>query len=149
MLRWGCRSHQDSGGTGALSLPFGGSLPAGDTRGSFPSKTRLLGRAKLEEWAPGSAGTPAPSWRGPAWGAVLQLQGGRGHLRAGLHGGPVEGALAPVPGQQLLVQQPGEGRPLPAGALVLLQEHEVVVGLAHARVFLRVPSAEEQLGTPP
>lgn len=66
-------------------------------------------------------------------------------LRTGVWGSAIHGALASVPGEQLLVQDPGERRPLPPGPLRLLQEHEVVVRLAHPGVFLLMPPAEEQL----
>lgn len=67
-------------------------------------------------------------------------------LRTGV---PIHGALASVPGQQLPVENPGECRPLPPGPLRLLQEHEVVVRLAQARVLLVMRPAEEQLGAFP
>lgn len=75
---------------------------------------------------------------------------GRARGRHGLGAGlPVHRALASVPGQQPLVEEPGERRPLPPRPLGLLQEHEVVVGLAQAGVLLLLPPAEEQLGASP
>ena len=76
-------------------------------------------------------------------------QGGGARLRARVRGGAIQGALATVPGEQLLVQDPGERHPLPPCPIRLLQEHEVVVRLAQAGVFLLVPPAEEELGTLP
>lgn len=52
-------------------------------------------------------------------------------------------------GQQLLVEDPGERGPLPPRPLRLLEEHQVVVGLAQAGVLLLMPPAEEELGTSP
>lgn len=75
---------------------------------------------------------------------------GRARGRRGLGAGlPVHRALASVPGQQPLVEEPGERRPLPPRPLGLLQEHEVVVRLAQAGVLLLLPPAEEQLGASP
>lgn len=52
-------------------------------------------------------------------------------------------------GQQLLVEDPGERGLFPPGPLRLLEEHQVVVGLAQAGVLLLMPAAEEQLRTSP
>ena len=61
-------------------------------------------------------------------GPHLQLPwGGGAGLWVGVRGGSIQGALAPVPGEQLLVQDPGERHPLPPCPIRLLQEHEVVV----------------------
>lgn len=49
-----------------------------------------------------------------------------------------------MPGQQLLVEDPAERDPLPPGPLRLLEEHQVVVGLAQAGVLLLMAAAEEQ-----
>lgn len=70
-------------------------------------------------------------------------------LHPGVSGGAVHGNLASVLGQQLLVEDPGERGPLPPRPLRLLEEHQVVVGLAQAGVLLLMPPAEEQLGTFP
>lgn len=54
-----------------------------------------------------------------------------------------------MPGKQLSVQEPAEGRPLLLPPLWLLQEYQVVMRLAQAWVFLMVSPAEEELGTFP
>lgn len=79
--------------------------------------------------------------------------GGRGALTQAmalwLCGLAVHSHLVPVSGTQLSVQHAREGGPFPPGALWLLQEYEVIVRLAQARVLLWMPPAEEQLGTFP
>lgn len=89
------------------------------------------------------AGTPAPSWRVVSGIAVKRAA--HPGLHAGVPGGAVHGDLAPVPGQKLPVEDPGERGALPPGPLRLLQEHQVVVGLAQAGVLLLLPPTEEQL----
>lgn len=106
----------------------------------------MVDRAAVQQLA----GPVAVSWQVVMVGPHVQLtqRGGTG-LRAGVRGGAIQGALAPVPGEQLLVQDPGERHPLPPCPIRLLQEHKVVVRLAQAGVFLLVPPAEEELGTLP
>lgn len=106
-----------------------------------------LGTQAVSPWrrwhaVPGGTGPPAAPRLCPGG---AQRGAGRG-LGTGL---PVHRTLAPVPGQQPLVEEPGERRPLPPRPLGLLQEHEVVVGLAQAGVLELRPPAEEQLGASP
>lgn len=70
-------------------------------------------------------------------------------LHTGVPGDTIHGDLASVPGQQLLVEDPAERDPLPPGPLRLLEEHQVVVGLAQAGVLLLMAPAEEQLRASP
>lgn len=70
-------------------------------------------------------------------------------LCAGFSGYSIHGVFASVPGKQLLVQEPAEGCPLLLPPLWLLQEYQVIMGLAHAWVFLLVSPAEEELGAFP
>lgn len=145
------------GGTlGSVGLP-GDNLPAGgsDFFFFFPLKEgKLLETIQLDRAAVRPSVRRSDSWlalwRHPGrcswWVPSAALQGrGRRRLRAWVLRRPVHGALAPVPGEQFPVQDPGERRPLPPPPLRLLQEHEVVVRLAQAGVFLLMPPAEEEL----
>lgn len=54
-----------------------------------------------------------------------------------------------MPGEQLPVEDAAQGGPFSAGALGGLQGRQVVVGLAQARLPVRVAPTEEELGAFP
>lgn len=123
------RSPLTSGGKQVLSV-LSGETPAGDSDFPSPLKDDTVGKTQHGR-------------RTARWHSHLFC------LHTGVPGDAIHGDLAPVPGQQLLVEDPAERDPLPPGPLWLLEEHQVIVGLAQAGVLLLMAPAEEQLCTFP
>lgn len=105
----------------------------------------MVDRAAVQQLA----GPVAVSWQGGDMvGPHVQLtQRGAPALRAGVRGA-IQVLLAPVPGEQLLVQDP-EACPFLRAPSGCHREHKVVVRLAQAGSFCWCRRRKEELGTLP